>query len=330
MSGVRKTWWGDGSREYNGFVASESETPRQPGASDVPEPVDLPKLPAGRHAFVELSTGLQMHVAEAGPADAPAVLLLHGFPQHWWEWRKVMPPLAEKYRVIAPDLRGAGWSDAPADGYAVGHMVADVLALMDELELRRVGLVAHDFSALIGYKLCFEHADRIAAFLCLGPHPYLRFKPHMLAAVPQLWFQPVVATPGLGSWALGTDRLARHLLRGGAANSDSFSEDDLATFVGRVHAPGHPEAGSALYRKLILPEMGRFSSGTYRKHRLTVPTVTLIGGADAGVRPGMLDVHGDHADDLTGHIVDGAAHYLADDRPDAVVTHAQALFARTL
>jgi pimeloyl-ACP methyl ester carboxylesterase len=77
--------------------------------------------------------------------------------------------------------------------------------------------------------------------------------------------------------------------------------------------------------------MGRFlASAAYRKRRLTVPTVSLMGGADAGVRPGMLDVHGDHADDLTGHIVDGAAHFLADDRPDAIVTHATELFDRVL
>ncbi|MET0995027.1 MAG: alpha/beta fold hydrolase [Mycobacterium sp.] len=60
-----------------------------------------------------------------------------------------MPPLAERYRVVAPDLRGAGWTDAPADGYTVGDILADVLALLDVLGLRRVGLVAHDFSAFV-------------------------------------------------------------------------------------------------------------------------------------------------------------------------------------
>jgi pimeloyl-ACP methyl ester carboxylesterase len=271
-----------------------------------------------------------MHVAEAGRPDAPAVLLLHGFPQHWWEWRKVIPPLAEHYRVIAPDLRGAGWTDAPAHGYSVADVVADVLALLDQLGPRRVGLVAHDFSVFAGFRLCFDHPDRVAAFLCLGPHPYLRFKPHMLAGLPQLWFQPVVATPRLGSWALATDRLARHLLRGGTATAGSITEEDMAIFTQRLHEPGHPEAGSALYRHLILREMGRMAAGAYRRRRLTVPTVALVGAADAGVRPGMLDVHGDQADDLAGHLVDNAKHFLVDDRPDAVVTHARELFGRTL
>jgi pimeloyl-ACP methyl ester carboxylesterase len=87
--------------------------------------------------------------------------------------------------VVAPDLRGA-WTDAPADGYTVDQALADVLALLDALGLRRVGLVAHDFSAFVGFRLCFDHPERVAAFLCLGPHPYLRFKPQMLAGIPQL------------------------------------------------------------------------------------------------------------------------------------------------
>jgi hypothetical protein len=65
-----------------------------------PEGSDLPQLPGVSHAFLTLSTGLRMHVAEAGEPSAPAVLLLHGFPQHWWEWRKVIPSLAERYGYV--------------------------------------------------------------------------------------------------------------------------------------------------------------------------------------------------------------------------------------
>ena len=166
--------------------------------------------------------------------------------------------------------------------------------------------------------ICWVHAAR--------PYPYVRFKPHMLAGLPQLWFQPVVATPRLGPWA--AHRPARAPTTGPTTTPDSITDHDLAVFVGRLHAPNHAETGSALYRHLILPEMGRLASGAYRKQRLTVPTVSLLGGADAGARPGVLDVHGDQADDLVGHLVDGAAHYLADNRPDAVVTHALELFDR--
>ena len=217
----------------------------------------MPELPGVTHAFVTLSTGLRMHVAEAGNPDAPTVLLLHGFPQHWWEWRKVIPPLAERYRVVAPDLRGAGWTDAPADGYTVGDILADVLALLDALGLRRVGLVAHDFSAFIGFRLCFDHPERVAAFLCLGPHPYLRVKPQMLAGIPQLWFQPVVATPGLGPWALRTDRLARRCWPF-TTTPDAITDEDLAVSPGASRRrgtlrPARRCTGTSSSRRWALP-----------------------------------------------------------------------------
>jgi pimeloyl-ACP methyl ester carboxylesterase len=293
-------------------------------------PADLPELAGVSHEFVILPNGLRLHLAVAGEPEAAPVLLLHGFPEHWWEWRKVIPPLAERYRVIAPDLRGSGWTAAPKKGYTAQEMVDDVLSLLDTLGLQRVGLVAHDFSAFVGFRLCYDHPDRVAGFVALAPHPYLRFSPRMLAGVPQLWFQPVVATPGLGPLALRGERLPRHLLSGFAASRDSMSEHDVRTFVGRLHAQGHPEAGSALYRRLILPEMSRLAAGTYRKRRLTVPTVALMGGADPGVHEGMLDVPDGVADDLTGHIVERAGHFIADDRPDAVVDHARQLFDRAL
>ena len=74
----------------------------------------LPALPGVRHAHHQLPTGVRLHVAEAGDAAAPAVLAVHGWPQHWWMWRGVIPALAERHRVICPDLRGFGWSGQPA------------------------------------------------------------------------------------------------------------------------------------------------------------------------------------------------------------------------
>ena len=71
---------------------------------------ELPEVPGVRHRMVA-ANGINLHVAEAG--EGPPLLLVHGWPQHWWIWRRVIRPLAQRYRVLAPDLRGHGWSDAP-------------------------------------------------------------------------------------------------------------------------------------------------------------------------------------------------------------------------
>ena len=161
----------------------------------------LPTLPGVEHAYVDLP-GLRMHVAEAGAGEP--VLLLHGFPQHWWEWRGVIPRLAPHYRVIAPDLRGAGWTDTPAEGYTSEQQRADVPALLDHLGLDRVRLVGHAWSAIVGFQLAIQHPERIQQYVSLSvPHPWFRFPPAILGGAWRLWFMPVIATPGLGARLLG-------------------------------------------------------------------------------------------------------------------------------
>jgi pimeloyl-ACP methyl ester carboxylesterase len=86
--------------------------------------------------------------SEAGPADGEPVVLLHGWPQSWYAWRRVIPYLAGRYRVIAPDLRGFGESSRPATGYDTRTVAGDIVRLLDHLGIARVHLVCHDFGAV--------------------------------------------------------------------------------------------------------------------------------------------------------------------------------------
>lgn len=284
----------------------------------------LPALDGVTHRFVDLP-GLRTHVAEAG--SGPPVLLLHGFPQHWWEWRKVIPELAQDHHLICPDLRGAGWTAAPADGYTREQLLADVVALLDALDLDRVDLVAHDYGAILGFALCLEHPGRVGSHLAFGAgHPFVHFHPRMLGVLWRLWFQEVIATPGLGPWALRSGRLPRHLLRSPTAPA-AWSDEDVELFVAPLRDPARARAGSALYRNVILGEVGRISRGAYRDAHLSTPTVVLYGADDqAGLPLELLGGYEDHADDLRQELVAGAAHFVADERPDAIVEHARALF----
>jgi pimeloyl-ACP methyl ester carboxylesterase len=89
-----------------------------------------------RHRTVEVAHGVRLHVAEAGPEDGPAVLLVHGFPDLWYGWRHQMAALAARgFRAVAPDLRGYGDSDVPPakDSYTTFHLVGDLVALIADL-----------------------------------------------------------------------------------------------------------------------------------------------------------------------------------------------------
>ena len=279
------------------------------------DPPGMPQLAGVRHRWVELP-GLRLHVAEAGAGDP--VVLLHGFPQHWWEWRHVIAPLGRTHHVIAPDLRGAGWTEASAGRIGPQQLVDDVLALFDVLGIASPDVVAHDYSVLTAYRLAFDHPERVRSLVCLGPHPFMRFHPSMLAAAPGLWFQPVVAAPGLGRWALAHTGLTEHLLAG--ARPGSLTATDRRTFGERARV--HASAGSELYRRVILPEARRLVSGVYRGRHLRVPTRALAGALEPGVGAAVVAVPEGVADDLRAELVPGAGHFLADDRPDVVVATA--------
>ncbi|MCU1473241.1 alpha/beta fold hydrolase [Amnibacterium sp.] len=161
----------------------------------VPADLDgLPRLPGVEHRFVRVHD-LRMHVAEAGAGEP--MLLLHGFPGSWWSWRHVLGPLSERYRVICPDLRGTGATDAPAHGYDRRTLLADVAGLLDELRIDRAHLVGHDWGALIAFALALDRPDRVRSVLSLAtPHPYARLSTALAAEMWRLWFQGVVAAPG--------------------------------------------------------------------------------------------------------------------------------------
>lgn len=308
---------------------THSAVPR-PGRLE-PNPVEaaFPELDGVEHRYVDLP-GLRMHVAEAGRGEP--VLLLHGVPQHWWEWRKIIPGLAERYRVIVPDLRGAGWTDAPRKGYTRDQQLADVVALLDVLELERVDLVTHDVGALVGYQLCLNHPERVRRHLSLSiPPPYFEFDARfVLAFLRYVWFDLLMPVPVVGPMLLakGKQRVARYMLLGMRVDPDAVSDADADIFLGRLREPARARAVSSLYRHFILPEAARIVAGSYRKSRLRTPTHVVIGSEDPNIRAAFLHGFEEYVDDLHMEYVDRAGHFVAEDRPDVVVDSALELFAR--
>ena len=287
---------------------------------------EFPQLDGVEHRFVDLP-GLRMHVAEAGAGEP--LLLLHGFPQHWWGWYKVLPALAQRYRVIAPDLRGAGWTDAPAAGYTPEQLVADVVALLDALELDRVRIMAHDWGALVGFLLCLSNPQRVERYISLAiPHPFVKFNPKLVTAVPRLWFQYAIATPALGPMLLAKGRqpMAHYLLDHYTSDRGAFTKHDRELFAAPFRDRARARAGSALYRHFIVPLFPAVMAGRYRSKRLVTPTLILYGGEDPNMTGEILDGHQNYADDLTIEEVDGASHFIADEKPQVVIDRALAFF----
>ena len=264
-----------------------------------------------------------MHVAEAGTGDP--LVLLHGFPQHWWAWRKVLPGLAAHYRVICPDLRGAGWTDAPADGYEADQLLADVVALLDQLGADTLRLVGHDVGGILGYRLCLAHPERVRQYVAVAaPHPFPDLSPRMLLYLWKVWPMFVSATPVLGPWLLraGGQWFPRHLMTGDTADPDVWSERDLDLFLGRLRDPARARGAAALYRSLAVEEARRSVAGQYRSTRLRTPTlgiygtVLYVGHQPSGI-PEIFAGYEDHVDEISWAHIPGTGYYIPEEKPEA-------------
>jgi pimeloyl-ACP methyl ester carboxylesterase len=285
---------------------------------------DFPHVDGVEHRFVDAG-GLRMHVAEAGERSAPPVLLLHGWPQHWYEWRHLIGPLSGAgYRVICPDLRGFGWTDAPARGYEKEQLASDVLALMDAMGLERVRLVGHDWGGWVGYLLCLREPDRFERLLTLNILPPLieRSLPAALSAW-RLWYQWVLAAPILGrAVASRLSGLGEPVVSWVGMGRETWTPAERAIFLDRLREPARARASVQYYRSFQLRELGPLVAGRYRRSRLKTPTLLLFGTGDHVQDPRALRGIERHADDFTVELVDGCGHFIADERPDLVAERA--------
>jgi pimeloyl-ACP methyl ester carboxylesterase len=276
---------------------------------------DPPAVPGVVHRDVRVGS-VSLHVAEAG-AGAPLVLL-HGWPQHWWAWRRMIPALAERYRVIALDLRGWGWSDAPPGDYAKATFADDVLGLLDVEGLDRVRIMGHDWGGYAAFLLALEHPARVERVVALDIVPPWSGPPgarHL--ALPVLGaYQALLATPRLGAWALRRDgRFVRWLIRAASGRGARWTREELDVYAEVLREPARAAASSACYRTFLTRELPASVRRGDRSHELRVPTLLIMGGASLIRR--VLDPQ--PGPTLRVESIPGAGHFLPEEAPEAVL-----------
>lgn len=189
--------------------------------------MDSPHGPAAvRHNHANIN-GIRMHWVEAGAGEP--VVLLHGFPEFWYSWRRQVEALAPEYRLIVPDQRGYNETEARGP-YGVATLQADVAALLDHLGLERAHIVGHDWGGAIAWLLAMHHPERVASLAVLSmAHPLV-----FAAAVkrpPQCWrswYMGMFQLPWLPERLLaarGYGRLARKMVS--EAAPDTFTREDI-------------------------------------------------------------------------------------------------------
>jgi pimeloyl-ACP methyl ester carboxylesterase len=265
-----------------------------------------------------------MHLAEAGEGEP--LVMLHGWPQHWYMWRNQIPALARHYHVICPDLRGFGWSDAPPRGYEKENLATDVLNLLDALDLRRpVKLAGHDWGGWVGFILCAQHPERFERYLALNiPHIWNRADLRGALEIWRFWYQALMASPLVGYRVARWRTYLRAVLTAGSPHRRTA--DEIAAFVEPLREPARARATVQLYRTFLTREFPKAAQGRYRAYRLTVPTLLLFGKNDLAISKRLLEGYEPYADDMRVEIVEGSGHFIAEDRPELVTERALEFF----
>jgi len=287
----------------------------------------MPTLDGVEHHFVDVR-GARLHVAELGDPAAPPVLLLHGWPQHWWSWRLLMPLLADRHRVLAMDLRGFGWSEPTPRGYRKEELAEDVVGVLDALGVDRVNLVGHDWGGVIGFLVCLGHPGRVERFVPINtghvwPSLSLKGVPKQLVG---MTYQAALASPVLGRRINASRRIVGKVVDAISTGGDVAAEYGRQ-FAPRFADPDRARAASQVYRSFLLYEYPRWVRGQYAGRRLSTPTLWLHGLKDPFFTPGMLKDIVEHADDVRIEYLPQGAHFPAEECPEAVAGHLRAFFS---
>lgn len=288
----------------------------------------MPAVEGVEHHYVDVR-GARLHVAELGDPGGAPVLLLHGWPQHWYTWRSLMPLLADRHRVVAMDLRGFGWSEATPRGYRKEELADDVAGVLDALAIDRVDLVGHDWGGVVGFLVCLNHTARIERYVPINtghvwPTLGLKGVPKQLGAMA---YQGLLASPGVGRRINASPRIVGKVIGAISANTDEVLPQYQEHFAPCMRDKAHAKAASQVYRTFQLYEYPKWVRGLYSDRRLTTPTMWLHGLGDPFFKPGMFKDIVDHADDVRIEYLEGCGHFPAEECPQIVAEHLRSFFA---
>jgi pimeloyl-ACP methyl ester carboxylesterase len=270
--------------------------------------------------------GTRLHYVTAG--EGPPVMLLHGWPQTWYEWRHVIGLLAGDHRVVAPDLRGFGYSAKPAAGYDAVTMAADLTALSDHLGLREVTVIGHDWGAVFGYVYAAMTPGQVSALgIVEMALPGVGVMEQAIAPAPHgnfLWHMGFQSVPDLPELLIaGKEKpYLRWFFEHFAYDPGAITAADLDEYVDAITQVGALRAGLAVYQDF-------FASADQvtelAKTPLEIPVRAYGGEACLGgltltsvqaVAPGA-----------AGGVIERCGHWAAEERPEFVAGIARELAA---
>nr|WP_269328562.1 alpha/beta hydrolase [Kineosporia babensis] len=254
-----------------------------------------------------------MHYVSAGSVGPP-VLLVHGFPESWWAFHRIIPRLAAAHRVFAVDLRGFGDSDVAPEGFTSADAAEDLHALIARLEVGPVHLVGQDIAGATVFRLASAHPEDVLSFTAIEMG-LAGFGLEALGDVTHggSWHIGVMAAPGIPEMLLAgreSQFLGDFAFPAMTAVAGAISPEDVAEFARGYARPGGWRGAAGLYQSML-------SEGTQLQAlpKLTMPVLAVGGGGGAFTAKTMEQVS---ASPIEAVLLEGVGHYVAMEAPDAL------------
>jgi pimeloyl-ACP methyl ester carboxylesterase len=271
------------------------------------------------HGMADIEPGLRLHYVTAGDG-ARTIVLLHGFPQTWFEWHRLIPGLVKAgYRVVAPDYRGAGHSWRPHGGYDKRTMAGDIHRLVRQhLHIDQPVVVAgHDIGLMVAYAYAQAYRDDVSGLVVMdAPLPGTAVFDR-LRTDPRVWhfaFHGVRDLPEL--LVAGRERpYLQAFFNARVFNVGAIGDEELDVYVSAYSAPGAMRAGFELYRAFD-QDAADNREALARNGKLTIP-VLAVGGATSTSGPVIEAMMQEVAERVTGLRILGSAHWVAEENPEA-------------
>ena len=286
-------------------------------------------LPDFYHHYATVD-GVRIHYVSGGNPQGETLVLLAGFPQSWFAWRKVMAQLGDRYSIIAPDLPGQGDSDKPYSGYDTTYLAEKVQGLLQQLDNHHYYLAAHDVGAWVAWPFAMRYANHIKKLALLDAGIPGVTLPDALPATPdkawKTWHFAFHLLPDLPE-ALIAGREEIYLewfLKRKAASPMVFDAEDMTEYTRLLQQNGALRAGMAAYREVsISAEQNRALLRDNGK--LTVPLLAV--SADQGSIPDMAIPLREFAAEVSGIKIAHCGHFIPDEQPQALAEALREFFS---
>ncbi len=270
--------------------------------------------------------GFRMHYVTAG--SGYPLVLLHGWPQSWYEWRHIIPALAEKYTVIVPDLRGLGDSEKPQTGFDKRTMASDVRELVTQLGYDKVGVIGHDWGGSVAFYLAYDNRDLVERLFIVDMIPGLIREGDSFPLPVTLFINHIFFHGGNpdNATALVSQNIEQYLRRFLTSldfnySPAVFSEADIAEYVRVNSIPGSIRSGFQWYATGLREDTVNYKNAT---EKLTIPVLAYGGSHFLGdITPIWQEV----AEDVEGGAVENCGHFVPEEKPQFVIDKALEFFS---